>query len=157
MADYEESFIKCYARKGSDGEILGYQRRVLLSSTGKLGGCPEDTDPPAAVVLWKNDFLELKKVVDTYQEAEKELKKRVDQLKQEVNDLNIELEDKEQEIRQAIAFIGVAWAGIQDLKGRSWWDRLRGNIPNSLMQLQKPPRALLPLPKEPPIEGEIKR
>jgi len=208
LVEYEESFIKCYARKGSDGEILGYQRRVLLSSNGKLGGCPEDTDPRPVLVLWKDDFLRVKEGFSIYQEAETRLKKEVDNLNGKVDKLESDLKDKEDEthqlkqelkqviddkehenqelkreltlyqeaetrtkkelqeltesnhqlkqgiddkeleIRKAIAFIGVAWAGIQDLKKRSWWERLRGGIPESLIQLQKPPSEIFPLPED---------
>lgn len=154
MVEYEESLIKCYARKDKQGEIKGYQRRVLLSDKGKLGGCPEPEDPRPVVVLYKDDFLELKKMFDTYQEAEKDQLQEVHDLKEKVKEYKEELEGKEQDIRQAIGFIGVAWAGIQDLKGRSWWDRLRGNIPESLMQLHKPPGDLLPLPEDAPITLE---
>jgi len=148
LVEYEESFIKCYARKGSDSEILGYQRRVLLSSTGKLGGCPEDTDPPAVVVLWKKDFLDLKRELTLYQEAETRTKKELQELTESNHQLKQGIDDKELEIRKAIAFIGVAWAGIQDLKKRSWWERLRGGIPESLIQLQKPPSEIFPLPED---------
>lgn len=151
MVEYEESFIKCYARKDKNGDIKGYQRRVLLSDKGKLGGCPEDTNTRGVVVVWKDDFLELKERLNTYQKAEIDQQKRVDQLKQEVDKLNYTIEGKDREIRQAIGFIGVAWAGIQDLRGRSWWDRLRGNIPESLVQLHRPPSDLLPLPEDEPI------
>lgn len=52
----------------------------------------------------------------------------------------------------AAAFIGMSYAGIQDLKSMSWMDRMRNKIPKSLQDLRKPPSKMLPISEDPIIE-----
>lgn len=153
MVDVEESYIKCYPRKDKNGAIQGYQRRVLLSSHGKIGGCPENEIPTPVVVIGEDDYLTLKEAFDTYQNMEKGHQIEVNLLNTQIQTLKEDLEAKEQEIRGAISFISTAWTILSDLKSRKWYQVLRYNPP-SLQKLRKPPNTLLTLPEEAPIDQE---
>lgn len=161
---YETGIIKCYPRPGKNGKIPGYQRRILLKSDGSLNGCPEDENPKTIIVLYQEDFQQIFDTIDILEKEKNAIKNQIDiyestiqnlqhdklQLKEENHQLN-------SDIRSAVAFIGMSYAGIQDLKSMTWIDRLRKKIPKSLQNLKKPPKKLLPLPEESSIEHNKNR
>lgn len=158
---YETGIIKCYPRPDKNGKIPGYQRRILLKGDGSLKGCPGDKNPKNIIVLYQEDFQQIFNTLDIlekeknaiknknviYESTIKNLQHDKLQLKEENNQLN-------SDIMSAVAFIGMAYAGIQDLKSMTLIDRLRNKIPKTLQKLKKPPHKLLPQTQEPPIEQQ---
>lgn len=156
---YEIGIIKCYPRPDKNGKTPGYQRRILLKSDGSLDGCPEDENPRNIIVLYQEDFEQIFDIVDALEKEKSIIMGKIDMYESTIKTLqheNLQLNEENHQLNRdlisAAAFIGMSYAGIQDLKSMSWIDRFRNKIPKSLQDLKKPPRKLLPLPEEPSIE-----
>lgn len=54
-----------------------------------------------------------------------------------INQLNNNLAEKDAELLKVSGFIGMALAGVADLKQMGWWDRLTRKVPPSLEQLKR--------------------
>jgi len=171
--EYETSFIKCYGTQRrillkKDGILQGcpeneHPLEVVIISKNTFDQVMEDREKLKTFEKDKKTLLDnYQHDLETLENDVKHLNERIDQLKQShENEINLmqgtikDLKDEkatlqkkkdnsESDLKTALAWIGLSWGVIQNLKNKNRWQVLIGGIDKAARELPEPAPALLP-------------